>query len=183
MSQRPPVDRDRIISFLKTLGNRFDKQARIYLVGGATIILENLRPKTIDIDLTLEVSSTYHQELIESIRKLKDEMQINVEEANPADFIPIPDGWKDRCVFFDKFGKIDVYHFDLYSVSLCKIERGLESDYNDVLALLNTDHINMKQLEEFFNSILPRYGKESIKQDPAKFKSNFSALRKLYCKQ
>ncbi len=182
MSLRPHVDRDRIISFLERLGKEFDKPARIYLVGGATIILEGLRPKTVDIDITYEVASEDHQALIEAIRKLKEEMQVNVEEASPAHFIPLPDGWQNRSIFFARFDRIDVFHFDLYSVSLSKIERGLESDFQDVLALLRTSRIDMNELEKHFQSILPQFGKKSLKQDRTDFELKFSRLKEKFCK-
>ncbi len=176
MTPRPPVDRERVLTFLKALGDRFHGSGRVYLVGGATLIWEGLRTQTIDIDIALEVASSEHQALIDVIRRLKEEMQVNVEEAGPADFIPLPEGWRERCLFLDRFGRLDVFHFDLYSVSLSKIARGLESDFEDVLALLKTGRVDFAELERHYRSILPRFGRESLKQDPADFTSKFRAL-------
>ena len=49
MSQREEVDRRRIEHFLTTIGQRFKRAGRIYLVGGTTLVWEGLRAQTIDI--------------------------------------------------------------------------------------------------------------------------------------
>ena len=74
--------------------------------------------------MLLEVSPEAHGELIQAIRALKDELSINVEEASPGDFIPLPAGYESRHVYIDRFGLLEVLHFDLYSTALSKIERG-----------------------------------------------------------
>ena len=51
MSQRQPVSRQRIVLFLKRLGERFRYPARVYLVGGTTWVLEGLREQSLDIGL------------------------------------------------------------------------------------------------------------------------------------
>ena len=61
---------------------------------------------------------------------------MNVEEASPGDFIPLPAGSEGRHEFIERFRKLDVFHFDLYSVALSKIERGRTQDLEDVLKLL-----------------------------------------------
>jgi len=111
----------------------------LYLVGGTTLVYEGLREQSLDIDIAYEVEDRYEAEFAHAIRTLKDELQINVEQASPGDFIPLPAGWKDRAKFVGRFGQVDVYHFDLYSTSLSKIERGREGDYQDVLALLRAE--------------------------------------------
>lgn len=177
MSLRPPVDRARILAFLEALGRRFRKPGRLYLVGGATIILEGIRAKTVDIDFTCELAAGDHGLLIDAVRTLKEELDVNVEEVSPADFIPLPEGWRERCAFVGRYGALDVFHFDLYSVCLSKIERGLESDFEDVLGLLRSGRIAMADLDLHFRAILPRFGKESLKQDPRDFEAKFGALR------
>ena len=176
MSLRQRVDRARIESFLKRLGEQFRRPARIYLVGGTTVVYEAIRQQTVDIDLVLEVSSADHGELIQAIRELKDSLAINVEEASPGDFIPLPAGYENRHEFVGRFGSLDVLHFDLYSTALSKIERGRVQDIEDVLALLRAGRIKWDRLKELFDEILPRMGKESLRQDPVEFGQNFEAL-------
>lgn len=137
-----------------------------------------LRDRTIDIDVALEVEPKHHQPLIEAIRRLKEELNMNIEEAGPKEFIPLPSGWKERCLSIGRFGSIEVFHFDLYSTALSKIERGTEVDFDDVLSLLRSGKIEMEKLEACYREILPKMGVSSLKQDPSRFQRNFEIMRK-----
>jgi hypothetical protein len=180
MSLREHVDRERIKLFLKRLGDRFKRPGKIYLVGGTSLVFEKLRQQTIDVDVVIEVAPADHSELIQAVRELKDNLSINVEEASPADFIPLPSGYENRHVFIDRFGTLDVLHFDLYSTALSKIERGREQDLEDVLALLRSARIDWHKLVECFQEILPKMGEHSLKQDPVEFEQNFQTLEALW---
>lgn len=180
MSLRQRVDRARIELFLKRLSEQFRRPARIYLVGGTTVVFQAIRQQTMDIDLVLEVSPADHGELIQAIRELKNSLSINVEEASPGNFIPLPTGYGNRHEFVGRFGSLDVLHFDLYSTALSKIERGRVQDIEDVLALLRAGRIEWGKLKEFFDEILPRMGKESLRQDPVEFRQNFEALEAMW---
>jgi hypothetical protein len=175
---RQPVDRARIDAFLEALGKRFHHAGRVLLVGGTTVVYQGLRNQTIDVDLTVEVESRWRGEFVEALRELKEELDINVEEVSPGDFIPLPAGSAERAVWVGKFGMLDVLHFDPYSVALSKIERGSDKDMADVRAQMKAGFIEPGRLDACFNEIMERYGRESIKQDPARFRLNFDALRK-----
>ena len=179
-TMRPPIDRLRVHYFLVKLGIEFHYPARLYLVGGTTLVYEGLRQQSLDIDISYEVADEHESEFARVIRRLKEEMQINIELASPGDFIPLPAGWKERAKYVGRFGQVDVFHFDLYSTALSKIERGREGDYEDVLAMLRSDQINLIELEHALNNIMPRLERESLKRDPERFKRNFAALRQRY---
>lgn len=66
---------------------------RLYLVGGATAILEGWRESTVDVDIHLVPED---DALFRAIPRLKEELEINVELASPAHFIPELPGWKTR---------------------------------------------------------------------------------------
>lgn len=174
---RQNVNAARIEEFLHTLGKEVNFACTLYLVGGTSLVYFGLRNQTIDIDLSFEVGDKYHQDLINIIRRLKEKMDLNVEEANPGDFIPLPSGWKERSIFIRRFGSVDVFHFDLYSVALSKIERGNEVDLEDVVALVQNGKISWETLRTFYEEILPQMGKQSLKQDPARFQRNFDILK------
>jgi len=180
MSSRPPVDRYRIEQFLKRLGEQFHKPGRVYLVGGTTMVFEGFRAQSLDIDLTFEVAPSDHGAMIQAIRELKDQLALNVEEVSPGDFIPLAEGYRERAVFINRYGQIDVYHFDLYATALSKIARGTEEDLNDVLALLQAKRVDMVLLEKYFAEIRPRVATESLKQDLNQFDRNFQAVRRLW---
>jgi hypothetical protein len=178
MSFRQSVDEARIREFLQLLADASRVQGRIYLVGGATVVFEGYRSRTLDIDLTLEAAPDAEDRLLRAMREIKDKFSFNIELVSPGDFIPLPAGWRDRSEFVGRFGGLDVFHFDLYSTALSKIERGTEQDYADVLALLRGGRIAWLALAEHFKEILPHFGRKSLKQDPADFELKFKALEK-----
>jgi hypothetical protein len=180
MSSRPPVDRDRIELFLRRLGERFRKPGRVYLVGGTTMVFEGFREQSIDIDLTFEVKSSDHAEMIQAIRELKEQLGLNVEEVSPGDFIPLAEGYRERAVFVGRYGQLDIYHFDFYATALSKIARGTEEDLHDVLALLRAKRMDIARLEQYFAEIRPRVSTESLKPDLNQFERNFRAVRHLW---
>jgi hypothetical protein len=176
---RPPIDRLRVHYFLVKLGIEFRHPARLYLVGGTTLVYEGLREQSLDIDISYEVADEHEAEFARVIRRLKDELQINVEQASPGDFIPLPSGWKERAKHVGRFGSVDVFHFDPYSSALSKIERGREGDYQDVLAMLRAGQIEMSELREAFDNIMPRVERESLKRNPDRFRRNFAVIERL----
>jgi hypothetical protein len=180
MSQRPPVDRGRILDFLQKLGERFRKPGRLWLVGGTTVVFEQFRAQTLDIDVTFEVAPQDETQFLQVIRELKEALSINVEQVSPADFIPLPGGWRERSTFVGRFGSLDVFHFDLYSTALSKIERGNEQDFSDILALLKHGEIELGNLRMYFAEVLPHFGARSLRQNPKRFEENFRALEQLW---
>jgi hypothetical protein len=72
------------------------RPVQVYLVGGATAVLEGWRDATIDVDLRL--SGADADAVLRAIPAIKEQLSLNVELASPADFIPIKPGWENRSV-------------------------------------------------------------------------------------
>ena len=179
MSMRPNVDKRQIEDFLKNLGRAFRKQGRLYLVGGAALVHLGIRSgSTQDIDI--EIRSVNEDEMAESIRRLKDTMKINIEFASPSDFIPIPSQWEMNARYVGRYGSIDVFYFDFYSIALSKIERGSANDINDVMLLIQQGIITLQDLDSTYNEVLPRVGKRPYNRlDPQKFAERYTSRRQL----
>lgn len=177
MSSRPPVDAARIQAFLTALGGRFEGRGRVFLVGGTCLVYEGFRAQTLDIDMTYELQAGEHGSFVRTVQRLKHELQVNVEEVSPAEFIPLPSGADERARYVGRFGGLDVYHFDPYSTALSKIERGREGDFADALTLLHHGWITWANLEQRFAEILPTYEVASLKADRPSFERKFSVLR------
>jgi hypothetical protein len=178
MSMRAPADRERIERFLTRLGGAVQQPGRIYLVGGTTMVYEGYRATTIDIDVFVEADNP--GALMAAIRALKDTLDINVEFASPRDFIPLPAGWRERSIYVGRYGPLDVFHFDLYSMALSKIERGTERDFQDVVALIQSGRIDLAELDAAFHEILPRVATEGMAgMDPDIFVEHYRYLRSL----
>lgn len=130
---RKVADADRIRNFMRSLASEADTPTRLYFTGGATAVLLGWRESTIDVDIRIVPES---DRLYRAIPKLKETLQINVELACPADFIPELPGWQDRSVFISTEGKITYYHYDLYAQALAKIERSHAQDIEDVRTMI-----------------------------------------------
>ena len=180
MSLRQAVNRERITLFLREVGERYRQPARLYLVGGTSLVYEGYRQRTLDIDLVIEVSADSHGELIRALQEIRLSLDMNVEEASPGDFIPLPAGFESRHEYIGRFGQVDVFHFDFYSTALSKIERGRQQDLTDVVTLLNNDRIEWGRLEAMYREILPLMGQVSLRQKPGDFARNFGALEALW---
>lgn len=129
-----------------------------------------------DVNLAFDVAESDRGEFIRAVCTLKGELAVNVEEASPGDFIPLPEGYQNRAHYIGRFGNLDVYHFDVYSVALSKIERGRDADFADVLALLEAGWLDFETLQRYFDEILPQVGERSLKEDPVESRRKFGYL-------
>jgi hypothetical protein len=75
-----------------------------------------------------------------------------------------------------RFGDVEVYIFDPYTIALSKIARGFEADLEDVVFMLRTDLIVFDELERLFKEILPQAPQADI--IPTEFKGYFAQLRR-----
>jgi hypothetical protein len=102
-------------------------------------------------------------------RRLKEELELNVELASPSDFVPVLEGWQDRGSYVRRDGRVTTYHYDLYAQALAKVERGHAQDREDVQAMLNAGLIDREEAMRAFERIEPElYRYPAI--DPATFR-------------
>lgn len=145
------TDADLVRQFMRRLGQRARAAGRVYLVGGACAVLLDWRSTTVDIDVDLESAEA----LLREIPEIKEELQVNVELASPAHFIPELPGWRDRSPFIERAGSVDFHHYDFYAQALAKIERSHDQDLQDVGAMARRGLIEPARLIEFFDAIEP----------------------------
>jgi hypothetical protein len=150
---RPLIDREKFERALRELAAKVRGAANIYVTGGATAVMEGWRTATVDLDLKAdpEPGGFY-----EAIAELKDQIEINIELASPADFVPELPGWRERCLFISRHGQINFYHYDPYSQALSKIERHHDQDIKDVNAMLDRSLIDRDRLFQLFIEIEPQ---------------------------
>ncbi len=149
---RPAVDSSRLRVFMRELAALSRAEGRVYITGGASAVLFEWRDSTVDVDVTL-IPDSY--ELLRAIRDLKEQLNINVEFASPADFIPELPGWQDRSPFIVREGKLDFYHYDFYAQCLAKIERRHRKDREDIANMLGNGLVEKSRLLELFERIEP----------------------------
>jgi hypothetical protein len=169
---RQKVDRQGVEQFLHCLAAEADQPVRVYLTGGATAVLLGWRQSTIDIDLKIFPDT---DRLLRAIPALKEKLNINVELASPADFIPEIPGWEARSAFIMQDRDAAFYHYDFYAQALSKIERFHERDVHDVREMLERKLINPERLRKLFEAIVPSlYRFPAI--SPEAFRRNLNAV-------
>ena len=149
---RELVDTDRILRFMRELALDVKVETRLYFTGGATAVLLGWRGTTIDVDIRFFPET---DRVFRALPRLKERLQLNVELASPADFIPELPGWEERSQFISREGKLSFYHYDFYAQALSKIERGHVQDLNDVQAMFDGKLIDPEKLFEFYERIEP----------------------------
>ena len=149
---REPVNRARLHAFMRALAGATRRPLQVYLVGGATAVLEGWRDSTVDVDLKFGDDS---DAVLRAIPFIKAQLNLNIELASPADFIPVKPGWEDRSPFVAQEGTVTFRHFDLYAQALAKIERGHEMDRTDVSELIGRGLVDRPRLLEYFDAIEP----------------------------
>jgi len=147
---RRDADADAVRRFARELGRATSTPARLYLVGGASAVIEGWRASTLDIDLRLEPDD---DELLRELPRLKERLDVNIELASPLDFLPPLPGWRERSPFLFREGRIDVHHFDFASQALAKLERGFAQDVADVAAMIAAQLVEPARLLTLFEGI------------------------------
>jgi hypothetical protein len=149
---RALTGRSQVEQFMQRLGAALSHDTRVHLVGGATAVLLGWRDTTIDIDLAVVPES---DEVFRAIARLKEELNVNIELASPAQFIPPLPGWDTRSTFIRREGRVSFYHYDFYAQALAKIERGHARDRADVETLFTRGLVEREALLALFEAIAP----------------------------
>jgi hypothetical protein len=164
---RQLADAARIRGVLERLGRATTAQVRIYLTGGATAVLRGWRVTTIDVDLKLVPDD---DRILRAMQSLKDDLQVNLELAAPDQFIPPLPGWEERSLFILQAGSVGFYHYDPYSQTLAKIERGHQQDADDAQRMVDDGLVDTGELMRLFETIEPElYRYPAI--DPPSFRA------------
>ena len=172
-----PVTSAVLQALFERLSERYRGAGELYLLGGSALCLLGNQRETLDIDYTVELPAGDPVEVFRAtLAALATEMQLDVEEVPLPRFIPLPPRARDRRRMVGRFGNIDIYIFDLYSIALSKIARGFESDIEDVMFMLHEDLIKFGDLEHYFNDVLPAASKADI--IPSEFRAYFDEVRR-----
>jgi hypothetical protein len=147
------ADKDRIREFLRALSREAEREARLYLTGGATAVLYGWRPYTIDLDIKLVPED---ERLLRALPVIAERLGINVERSCPGDYLPELEGWEDRSPLAAREGRLACHHYDLCAQALAKIARGHVQDMADIEAMLSRGLVAPPDLREHLRRIEPR---------------------------
>jgi hypothetical protein len=175
-----PVTSIIIRNFLQRLGEVYPDPAEFYLLGGSALCLLGSPRETLDVDYTFELTRVRVQDFQSALDKLGIELKLDLESVPLGEFIPLPPDAHQRRRLVGRFGNLDVYIFDLYSIALSKIARGFEADIEDVLFMLEQKLILFSELERLYQIILPQAAGSDI--DPKEFNAYFEEVRRRWLK-
>lgn len=137
---------------MEAFGRAASGRVRVYLVGGTTAVLLGWRTTTIDVDFVMRPED---EGILRAVPEIKESLQVNLEMASPADFIPVPAGWEDRSPFVAQVGHVAFHHFDLYAQALAKVERGHRYDLADVREMIARKLVDPRGALEYFGRMEP----------------------------
>ena len=135
---------------MRRLGSAVASEGCIYFTGGVSAILLGWREMTIDVDLKADPEPAG---FFESLPRLKDSLDLNIELASPDLFVPALPGWKDRSPFIARFGLLDFHHYDFYGQALAKLERDHPRDRSDVACMIREGFVVPQRLLELFTQV------------------------------
>lgn len=148
------MDNAEIQSVLQSIGMRVPPASRLILIGGSALsLLGSLRP-TVDIDF---IGDDVHPEpLHQIILRIAEELDIDAEPVPLDKFIPLPQGSEARVIRVGQFGNLEIFIADPYSIALSKVDRGADTDYDDLVFLVQHNHVDMDEFERIIQEALPR---------------------------
>ncbi len=176
-----PVTPETLSEFLKQLGESYTDRATLYLLGGSALLLLGSQRQTLDIDYTTDLDPQQQRELETIMTQLAAQYRLDIEAVPIAEFVPLPPGSDTRRRFVGRYGNIDVYLYDLYTIALSKIARGFDTDLEDVVFLIQTNQINLTELKQYFLAVLPRAAQADI--IPSEFQQYFQELLQRLAKE
>ncbi len=157
------MDKAKLESILTTLGEQAPPASHLFLIGGSALTLLGSPRPSLDIDF---VGDDIHpNELHRLLIKKAKEMKLQVEAVPLERFIPLPDGNEDRNIFIGQFANLDVYVIDPYSIALSKVDRGLLTDFDDIIFLIKKNHITLEELERITKNAVSKAGKFDLHPD------------------
>lgn len=150
MAMRHSLTRDDLDALMAELARSapHNKSHRVYFVGGGTAVYLGWRDSTIDADLHADDESVFRD-----IQAIKERLEINIEFAQPEQFVPPLAGTADRHVFIQTVAKVSFYHYDPYAQLLAKIVRGFGRDLADAAALVETGMVDMERFKALVEAI------------------------------
>ena len=119
----------------------------LFLLGGGVLELLGVARTTVDLDYVGD--DLQPNKLQRLMVEIADEMHIELEAVPIKEFVPLPKDAHKRAIFVGQFGKLSVHIFDPYTIALSKLDRGFDTDLEDIFFLVKNKIITLDQLEGF----------------------------------
>jgi len=167
------MDNPEIRQILYSVGERVPSGSKLVLLGGGALALLGSPRPTIDIDFVGDdiQPSELHQMIIQAGKEWK----LYFEPVPIEHFVPLPEGSEGRNIRIGQFGNLEVYVADPYTIALSKLDRGFDTDLDDIVFLVQHDYIVLGELERIMQGALSQAGKFDFHPD---IRAHFHELKK-----
>jgi hypothetical protein len=148
------INSDEIRHFLDELGKQSSRKENLILLGGSALCLLGSARSTLDIDYVGDdLKKTPLDFLLLDIAK---KMQLDIEPVPIDKFIPISTTDFKNNLHIGSFGEIEVFILNPYLIALSKLDRGFDTDIEDIIFLIENGIVILQTLEQKMNSILDK---------------------------
>lgn len=139
------MDAPELQAILQLLGTHVPPATQLTLVGGSALVLLGSPRLTLDIDFVGDDlrPSAVHQALMQAAKALN----VYLEPVPLERFIPLPAGSAERALYIGRFGNLEVFVADPYSIALSKLDRGFDTDFDDLVFLVQNNYVRLGELE------------------------------------
>lgn len=155
------------------LADRYEQSDALYLLGGSALLMLGSQRLTADIDYLGDDRQV--NELQRAIKGVAKQLGIDVEAVPIDEFLPLPPGALGRSIFVGQFGTLAAYAFDPYTIALSKLDRGFDTDIQDILFLVDRGYVDVEQLETLVAQAVAQAGAFDL--DPAGMRRHLDAVR------
>lgn len=143
-----PVKKEDLEGLFARVDARIDKKIDIFVIGGAAAIVGyGIQKFTQDVDLDNSVDPQLDEIFKSEARAMGFELYLSSKGV----FFP-PDGYRSRMKFLD-FPKrnLRVYYLDKYDLAISKIDRGIQKDMDDIVAVHEKSPFELEELINIFS--------------------------------
>lgn len=183
MIQHKRVDRGQLAAFLKDVAGRLERPAHLYLIGESALVLAGAREAT-EEKFVYTASAADIAALAKAIAASASASGtgIEVQAESPAEVVPTPDGAESRARSLEEWqaGPLKVSVYDPYGAAIRLVARGDEPDYHAVVGYMRLGWMTMEELDRLVETLIARFTKETIAQDPEEFRRKLKGLRQMW---
>lgn len=139
------MDSAEIQAVLNAIGARVPPGSRLILLGGSALALLGSPRPTVDIDFIGD--DVRPEPLHQTILNIAAEMDIDAEPVPLDKFVPLPEGGEERTLRAGQFGNLEIFIADPYGIALSKLDRGADTDFDDLVFLVQRGYVDMHKFE------------------------------------
>lgn len=167
------IDSRQITAFLEALGKQYPHKTKLTLLGGGALCLLGSPRPTFDVDYAgSDLQKNDFQNLMD---KIANEMGLEVEAVPIDELTPLSYGEEKRAIRVGTFGNIEVIIIDPYVIALSKLDRGFDTDLEDIIFLMKRELISLPQLEQTVKDAIPHARKFDM--NPHELEEHLQAVR------